>query len=91
MYKIAFLTTRVKFLNEDAYKKLERVVRYLQHTKDLAMTLEADSTHIIKWWVDASFAVHMDIRSHTGGTMTMGKGSVYSTSTRHGGRTGWRG
>ncbi len=45
---IAFLTTRVKFPDEDDYKKLARVVRYLRHTKDLVMTLEADSTHIIK-------------------------------------------
>jgi saccharopine dehydrogenase-like NADP-dependent oxidoreductase len=32
--------------------------------------------------VDASFAVHKDMRSHTGGTMLVGKGAVYSTSTR---------
>jgi hypothetical protein len=25
--------------------------------------------------------VHQDMRSHTGGTMSLGKGSVYSTST----------
>ncbi len=46
------------------------------------MTLEADNTHIIKWWVDASFAIHQDLRSHTGKTINMGNGSVYSTSTR---------
>jgi hypothetical protein len=28
------------------------------------------------------FAVHRDMRSHTGGTMSSGKGSVYSTSVR---------
>jgi hypothetical protein len=33
-------------------------------------------------WVDASFAVHPDMKSHTGATMSMGKGSVYSSSTR---------
>jgi len=38
--------------------------------------------YIIKWWVDASFAVHKDLKSHTGGTMLLGKGLVYSTSTR---------
>jgi KUP system potassium uptake protein len=36
----------------------------------------------VKWWVDASFAVHTDMKSHTGGTLSLGKGSVYSTSTR---------
>lgn len=43
--------------------------------------LEADDTHIVKWWVDASYAVHGNMRSHTGGTMSHGKGSVYSSLT----------
>ncbi len=51
-------------------------------TNGLKLTVEADKTHIIKWWVDASFSVHKDMKSHTGGTMSMGKGSVYATSTR---------
>ena len=29
-------------------------------------------------WVDASFAVHPDMKSHTGGMMTPGKGAVGS-------------
>jgi hypothetical protein len=38
----------------------------------------------IQWWIDASYAVHPDMRSHTGGTMTLGKGSVlYSSSIHH--------
>lgn len=46
------------------------------------LTLEADDLQVIKWWVDASFAVHRDMRSHTGGTMSMGKGAVCSASLR---------
>ncbi len=79
---ITFLTTRVKCPDEDDYKKMARVIRYLRQTQEHVMTLEADKTHTIKWWIDASFAVHRDMKSHTGETMTMGKGSVYSTSTR---------
>jgi hypothetical protein len=37
---------------------------------------------IIKWWVDASYAVHPNMRSHTGATITLGKGSVYLLSTK---------
>eukprot|EP00978_Attheya_sp_CCMP212_P015107 scaffold38838_cov56-Attheya_sp.AAC.3 len=49
----------------------------------MPLTLEADSLHIIKWWVDASYAVHPDAKSHTGGTpMLLGKGSVYSASLK---------
>jgi len=34
------------------------------------------------WWVDASFAVHPNMRSHTGGVMTLGSGGAYSVSTK---------
>jgi hypothetical protein len=79
---VAFLTTRVLSPDNDDYKKLGRIVRYLRTYPNLPLTLEADDTHIIKWWIDASFAVHTDMKSHTGATMTMGKGSIYSSSTR---------
>jgi hypothetical protein len=47
----------------------------------MPLQLEADNMHIIKWWIDASFAVHPNMRSHTGGCMSLGKGVVYGTST----------
>jgi hypothetical protein len=79
---VGFLTTRVKAPTLDDWKKLKRVIKYLRGTQDLCLTLEADNAHIIKWWVDATFAVHPDMRSQTGVTMTMGKGSVYASSLR---------
>jgi hypothetical protein len=48
----------------------------------MPLTLEADELYVLKWWVDASYAVHPDMRSHTGGAMTLGKGVVFGTSTR---------
>jgi hypothetical protein len=66
--------------DEDDWKKLTRSIRYLRESKDLYLTLEVDDGNVIKWWIDASFAVHPDMRSHTGGTMSLGKGSVYSLS-----------
>jgi hypothetical protein len=80
---VAFLCTRVKAPDTDDYKKLARLVKYLRGTVDMPLTLEADDTHLIKWWVDASFAVHPDMKSHTGGTMMMGKGAIHCTSTKH--------
>ena len=36
----------------------------------------------IRWWVDASFGVHPDLCSHTGATMSVGRGSTYSVSRK---------
>jgi hypothetical protein len=79
---VGFLTTRVKQPDVEDWKKLMRVLKYLHGTKGLCLTLEADDTKIVKWWVDAAFAVHSDMRSQTGATMSLGRGSVYSSSLR---------
>jgi hypothetical protein len=43
-------------------------------------TLEADDSGVIRWWIDASFAVHPDMKSHTGAAMSMGKECAYAVS-----------
>jgi len=79
---VAFLSTRVKEPDTDDYKKLKRMMEHLRGTRELYLTLEAEDLHVIKWWIDASFAVHPDMKSHTGGCLSLGRGSVYGTSTR---------
>lgn len=79
---VSFLCTRVKSPDTDDYKKLIRVIKYLRGTKNMPLTLEAKDFNLIKWWVDASFAVHQDMRSHTGGAMSFGTGVIYGTSTK---------
>ena len=37
---------------------------------------------ISEWWVDAAFAVHTDMKSRTGAVMSLGKGALYSASTK---------
>ena len=79
---VAFLCTRVKGPDTDDYKKLTRVMRYLRATIGMPLTLEADGSNVYKWWADASYGVHPDMRSHTGGVLSLGRGAVYATSTR---------
>jgi len=47
---------------------------YLGKTLYLPLTLETDDLRILKWWIDASYAPHGHMRSHTGASMTLGKG-----------------
>ena len=79
---IAFLTTRVKSPTKDDWCKLKRMMGFLKATSDDVLTLDADSSGTIVWHVDAAFAVHPDFRSHTGATMTLGKGVIQSVSTK---------
>ena len=50
--------------------------------KQDCLTLSADGSNIIKWSIDAAFVVHPDFKSHSGGTMTMGKGAAQSGSKK---------
>jgi hypothetical protein len=79
---IAFLSTRIQSCNEDDYKKLKRMLQFLRATKDDYLTLSAESLHNVRWWVDASYAVHPDMKSHTGGALSLGRGVIYGTSKR---------
>ena len=62
--------------------RLSRVMKYLLSTSKLILGLQADNMNIIKWWIDASFAVHFDMKNHTGGTMLLGTGDIYSSSSK---------
>jgi hypothetical protein len=80
---IAFLTTRVKGPDIDNWHNLCHLVEYLHGTHGLPLILAADGTGVLIWYVDALFAVHPDIKGHTGGTMTMGTGFPLDKSTKH--------
>jgi hypothetical protein len=49
---VSFLNSRLVRPDEDDYKKLTRVVRYLESTIDLPLVLAADASGQIRWWVD---------------------------------------
>ena len=79
---ISFLNTRVHNPDNDDYKKLARVIKYLNATPDLVLRLSCEDSHGLRWWVDASYTVHPDMKGHTGATMSLGKGSIYSTANK---------
>ena len=79
---VSFLTTCVMQPNVDDWKKLGQSIKFLCKTQDLWLTLEVGDKLCIRWWIDASFGVHPDKHSHTGATMSLGKGSPISSSTK---------
>ena len=79
---ISVLCTRVQDSNESDWKKLTRMMKYLNGSADKELVLSAKNLQVIKWYVDASFAVHPDFKSHTGAVMTMGRGAIQSISRK---------
>ena len=68
-----FMCTRVHDTYIDNWKKLQRTIRYLEASRCLPLTLEADGIMIIKWWIDTSYGVQEDYQGHMGGTISLGK------------------
>ena len=79
---ISVLCTRVQNPTEEDWRKLIDVLKFLNGTRTDKLKLSIEDLSIIKWFVDASFAVHPDFKSHTGGMMTMGKGAIISQSRK---------
>jgi hypothetical protein len=79
---IAFLSTRVRTPDVDDWKKLQHLVEYLRRTQELPLILGANGSGVLKWYVDASFAVHPNMRGHTGGGLTLGRGCPFVSSTK---------
>jgi hypothetical protein len=79
---VIFLCTRVSKATTEDLGKLKRLLQYISGTMHLKYTLGADDMRSFRTWVDASFAVHPDMRSHTGGLISFGTGGVIVRSSR---------
>jgi hypothetical protein len=55
---IVFLTTSVREPDNDDLTKLVHLIRYIRGTRMMPLIMSANGSGILKWWVDASFAVH---------------------------------
>ena len=78
---IAFVCKHIHELDLDDAKKLVRIMIYLQKTLYLPLILEADGIiNVVKWWIDTSYGVQLDMISYTRATITLEKGSINSFS-----------
>ena len=70
---VSFLTTRVRAPNLDDWAKMFHMTRYIRGTRTLMLSLSANGSGILKWWVDASLAVHPNMRGYSGGGLSLGR------------------
>ena len=80
---VSFLTSRVQCATEQDARKATRVLRYLFGTQHLGIVIEPDKSFFcVRSYIDASYGVHPDGRSHTGVTISLGKGPIMTKSTK---------
>jgi hypothetical protein len=48
----------------------------------MPLTLSANGSGIMKWWVGASFAVHSNMLGHSGGGLSLGRGFPIVSSNK---------
>ena len=78
----SFLATRVQQPTVQDYGKLQRLLKYVNGTRDLWLTLEGTEGWGLFAYIDASYGVHPDGKSHTGVCMLLGKGAFYVQSSK---------
>ena len=71
---IAFVTTRVRAPDINDWRKLSHLMEYLRVDRLRPLILSTNGSGVLMWYVNASFAVHPNMRSHTGGGLTLGRG-----------------
>eukprot|EP01037_Dinobryon_pediforme_P026963 gene26963-29668_t len=79
---VCFLATRVQCATEEDFEKVIRVLKYINGTKDLGITLRCDKTMQVRTYIDASYGVHADGKGHSGIFSTLGSGPIYVKSTK---------
>lgn len=78
----SFLATRVSRSTQQDLSKLKRLLEHIKGTIDDTYTVGADKLGHFRTWIDASYAVHPDFRSHTGGAISLGTGAIACKSTK---------
>ena len=79
---IVCLATRVKEPNERDWKKVIKILNYLQARKAEIANMSTNNNQTINLYVDSSFAIYKNMKSHTGAIMTLGNRAIISNSTK---------
>ena len=79
---VSFLCTRVSMSTSRDWDKLKRLLTYIRNTIGMARIIGGGDLQSMMTWVDASYGTHHDMRGHTGGVISMGKGAVGSKCSK---------
>ena len=75
---VSYLCTRVSEPHKDDDDKLTHVLGFLEKTLKDKRKIGTTSLQNLVTWADASYAPHEDMKSHTGGTMSLGHAPLHT-------------
>lgn len=78
---VSLLASRVLNPTPSDRQKLDRVLKYLNGSRELGIVLEQEHNFPVAY-VDASYGVHSDCKSQTGLYITLGKGPIFVRSSK---------
>jgi hypothetical protein len=61
---------------------LRQLLQYISGTIELPWIIGTNGMEVMQTWVDTSYAIHHDMRGHTGGVISMGHGVFHSKSSK---------
>ena len=79
---VSYLTTRLTKATPQDWGKLRQVLMFLQSTIDDDRVMGIEDLGVMHTWVDASYAVHPDMKGRTGGAMPYGLDIIHAQSSR---------
>jgi hypothetical protein len=78
----SFLATCVSKSTQQDSAKLKRLLKYINGTLDETYNVGVNNLGRFQTWIDASYTMHPDCRSHTGGAISFGRGTIACKSTK---------
>ena len=78
----AYLSTRVSSPTERDQRKLYRLLQYLNGSKNLHLILKGNQNMEVTAYIDASYGIHDDLKSHTGIVIQVGGAMVFAKSSK---------
>ena len=79
---VSFLCTRVAKSDSDDWTKLRRAIAYIKCTIEDVRVIGASNLTDIYTWIDAAYGVNPDMKSQTGGAMSLGVGVLHAKSSK---------
>ena len=80
---MSFPNKCVRIPYKDEWGKLKRGLRYLKGTRHMKLNITVDSLTTIRWYVDASYGLHVECKGHTSMMRTLGAGASMNMSKAH--------